>query len=172
MPNGVEFCSATQGLRETDEEENGRKRTQRTQKGMQKAQTVTGAGHREPFRHHSQKASNGRNASFFASFAFFRGHPPRWSGQFNHLHSSGFALQGGAVTPAVFRRLGKLFSPPDSSFRTFSSFCLGQSSLIPSGPLTKLARHEFRRLRSAQHRGGGTQADLAESDGDREVLHQ
>ena len=63
-----------------------------TQKGRQKTRTERGAGHREPICHHSQRASSGRKASFFASFAFFRGHPPKWLGQLNHLHSSGFAL--------------------------------------------------------------------------------
>ena len=42
-----------------------------------------------------------RTASSFAPFAFFCGHPPRWSGQLNHLHSRSFALPIGSCVVRV-----------------------------------------------------------------------
>ena len=82
-----------------------------TQKGRQKARTVRGAGHRELFRHHFQRASSGRKASVFASFAFFCGHPPRWSGQLNHVHSSGPALRRVCASGKSGGRVGNLACP-------------------------------------------------------------
>ena len=42
-----------------------------TQKGMQKVRTMRVAGHREPFRHHSQRAPSGRKASFLRPLRSF-----------------------------------------------------------------------------------------------------
>ena len=90
MPNGVEFCSASRGFRETDEEENGHKRTQRTQKGRQQARTVRGAGLREPFRQNS------------------KGHPVAEKPLFlRPLRSFAAILPGGLVSSIMFTAVGR-----------------------------------------------------------------